>query len=323
VDRVTLERCLSAIRRAVLGELEDEWNLTLISGEKASLSEMLDASRTLPLLGGRRLVIVRGIGELISAGDEPGQKEQVRWLRELARGGDPAVIVVLVEPPLDGRLRVHKALVESACIVECGPPSADQMPGWIAAEAREHGLKLGKETAETLAAVVGSDTTRARNEIEKLSLFVGDAPATPADVSAVVSGGAIADAWRMCDEVARLDASGALRIARRLTHAGEEPLALLGALAFRLRQLLRAAEARQERQSVGAILGTIRAWGPTRSVIEQNLQRYDARGLLEGLRELHRADRAIKRGGEPSEELFAAIGRIVRLVAHGPSSAAL
>jgi len=326
-DRLALERCLACIREKVLGpgashgETEETWNLTILSGERVALAEILDAALTLPLFGGQRLVIVRGVSEISAAGDEAGQKVQVEGLRRMV-GPEATAVVVLVEPPLDGRLKVHKALRERACVVSCSSPPPQEMPGWLVAEARDKGLELASETSRMLAAIVGTDTSKARQELEKLDLYLGGGggrrAVTPEDISAVVAGGAIADAWRLCDAVACLDEAEALRIARELIDRGDEAIALIGALAFRLRQMIQAAELHERRVPIPSILGEVRAWGGTRSAIEKHLRRYDPKGVPKGLCELYRADRSCKSGSEPREVLLSAVSRIIRTATGQP-----
>ena len=318
-DRIAVGRCVEALRAAVLGRdaPEPDWNETILAGERVSLAEALDAAATLPLLGGRRFVLVRAAGELSSAREDAAQKEQVALIERAAEAASPAVLV-FVEPPLDGRLKVHKALREAACIVTCVSPDPAGMPAWIREEARRAGLALASGGAEALAEVVGPDTLAARMEIEKLQLYLADRPKTArvagvADIAAVARAGALADSWRMADAVAALDEAEALRLAREQVDAGEEPIALIGALAFRLRAMLEAAEAYGRRVPIAGILGQVRAWGPFRDVLAATVHRYDAAGLLEGLRELYRADRASKSGSDPRETLLSAISRIVRL----------
>src|SRR5437867_1189152 len=156
-DRLALERCLACIREKVLGpgashgETEETWNLTILSGERVALAEILEAALALPLFGGQRLGIVRGVSEISAAGDETGQKVQVEGLRRMV-GPEATAVVVLVEPPLDGRLKVHKALRERACVVSCSSPPPQVMPGWLAAEARHNGPELPSETSRIQAA---------------------------------------------------------------------------------------------------------------------------------------------------------------------------
>jgi len=323
-DRIAIARCAELIRARVLGpEAADaDWNETILSGEKIPLAVALDAALTLPLLGGRRLVVVRAAGEVTPAREEAAQKEQIAAIQRVAVEGSPAVLV-FVDPPLDGRLKVHKALREAACVVVCASPDPAAMPSWIAESAREAKLSLARGTAEALAEIVGPDTLAARQEIEKLSIYVSSRPAaeraaTPADVAAVGRGGALADSWKMADAVASLDEAKALRLARDLMDGGEEPIALIGALAFRARGMLEASEAFGRRVPIPGILAQVRAWGAFRDILAGHVARYDAAGLLEGLRSLYRADRACKSGSDPRETLLTLISRLIRLAAGAP-----
>src|SRR2546427_12734355 len=81
-DRLALERCLGWIREKVLGpgashgEAEEAWNLTILSGERGAVAEILDAALTLPLFGGQRRGLGRGGLEIHAACDWACQNGQ-------------------------------------------------------------------------------------------------------------------------------------------------------------------------------------------------------------------------------------------------------
>ena len=334
-DRIAISRAVSRIQQTVLPDGPSEWSLTILSADRTSLSEILDCALTLPLFGERRLVLVRGVSDLSCAKDDAGQKEQIDTLRRIGRvgaGEKVPTVLLFVEPPLDGRLKIHKAIVEHACVVSCKRPSIQEMPGWIAAEARAQGLELARGSAGTLAAIAGNDTGRARRELEKLSIYVGAGrtrgaphePAgadriarapTPADIAALAAGGTLADSWRLCDAIAALDEREALTLARELTTAGEEEIAILGAIAFRVRQMIQAAEAVDAGVPPSALASRLRIWGTAKDAIERNVRRYHPEGIASAPGMLLAADRSIKRGGDSREALYSAISGIIRAAA--------
>src|SRR5216117_3545435 len=60
------------------------------------------------------------------------------------------------------------------------------VPGWILARARLHGVKLDSEAVATLASAAGSDTERIEQEIKKLGAYAGEAAVTAGDVKTLV-----------------------------------------------------------------------------------------------------------------------------------------
>src|SRR5882672_7389210 len=62
------EEGVEALREAVLGKSgfspESAWNLTLLEAPTAGIAEILDSARTLPMLGTRRLILVKNAEKL-------------------------------------------------------------------------------------------------------------------------------------------------------------------------------------------------------------------------------------------------------------------
>jgi len=321
-DAIAVGRAVAAIRAATLGEGGDAeaWNLTLMTADRVTVAEILDAAATFPLGGGRRLIIVKGAEEIAGAKDEPGQKDQVAALARLGEDDRSPSVVVLVTPSLDGRLTVHKALLAAATVVACARPYPDAMPRWIAAEAKSRGVNLDASAAALLAGITGSDTLRAGAEIEKLRLLTlppegsKQAPraVSPSDIAALAAGGTIADNWAVADAVAGLDLPLALALAHRRIEEGEEAPALIGALAFRVRQMILAAEALAAGlppQALGKVAGF---WGGAAETIQGSVRRYDVEQLPQALEDLLHADRAVKKGADPAHAVQGAILAIVK-----------
>src|SRR5438874_1987991 len=62
------------------------------------------------------------------------------------------------------------------------------VPGWISARARLHGVKLEPDAVGTLASAVGGDTERIEQEIKKLGAYASRAPVTAHDARTRVCG---------------------------------------------------------------------------------------------------------------------------------------
>jgi DNA polymerase III delta subunit len=113
-----------------------------------------------------------------------------------------------------------------------------EVPGWISARARLHGVKLDPEAVTTLASAVGSDTERIEQEVKKLGAYVGNATATAADVRALVSGAIEADVFELTQAVVRKDARAAVAMLERLLADGNAVQQILALLLWQFRVLL-------------------------------------------------------------------------------------
>ena len=119
------------------------------------------------------------------------------------------------------------------------------VPGWISARARIHGVKLDPEAAATLASAAGIDTERLEQEIKKLGAYAGDATVTAADVRTLVNGAIEADVFELTQAVVRKDARTAVATLERLLADGNAVQQILALLLWQFRVLLFASAMRR------------------------------------------------------------------------------
>jgi DNA polymerase III delta subunit len=112
------------------------------------------------------------------------------------------------------------------------------VPGWIAARARLHGVKLDAEAVSTLGAAVGGDTERIEQEVKKLGAYTNGAAVTAADVRTLVSGAIEADVFELTQAVVRKDARTAVATLERLLADGNAVQQILALLLWQFRVLL-------------------------------------------------------------------------------------
>jgi DNA polymerase III delta subunit len=123
------------------------------------------------------------------------------------------------------------------------------LPGWISARARLHGIKLDPEAIATLASAAGGDSERIEQEIKKLGAYAGDATVTAADVRTLVSGAIEADVFELTQAVVRRDARTAVATLERLLADGNAVQQILALLLWQFRVLLFASAMRTNADS--------------------------------------------------------------------------
>ena len=131
-------------------------------------------------------------------------------------------------------------------------PKGGELSGWIEAEARERGMRLGPGAARALAARVGgfvtdndadrrSQTMIADRELNKLALYRPDGAVAAEDVEALVAEAVPGSVWAFTDAVGRRDIARAAELLDRLTESTPEPV-LLAVLHRRVRELIEVAD---------------------------------------------------------------------------------
>jgi len=145
---------------------------------------------------------------------------------------------------------------------------------------------------------VAADLMRLKTEIDKLATHAGDKKfISRNDVSSLVISEKTTTVWELADLLAARKSAKALEFLDRLLRDGEEPLSMVGAMAWMYRKLIEASEVR------GATNGwqAARALGMRPEQAELALQasrKIPKSQLLAGLRALQKADDRLKGGAE-------------------------
>ena len=209
----------------------------VLHADQVSAEAIVAAGGALGLFGGRRMVVVRGVGDL---GARP-----VDRLREVlepalrAPGGWPGegITVVLVAAVTDRKAPALR-LAGLPETVEVRPPR-DPLD-WLIRRARADGLELTPDAARLLQELVGDNLTRLAAELDKASVHAGeDRRVTDEVVRLLASETRTRHSWDLTAALEAGDRRQALRILERLLAAREEPVALQAWLAGYVRTLWR------------------------------------------------------------------------------------
>ncbi len=223
VDALIGRRAAAVFR----GEAAAALNREVIQADAVTPETLVTAGLALPLFGGRRLLLIRGLA------DAPVKTvERLKTVIDTARaqpGGWPGVgITVALVASGAGRRTPALRLVGEAEQVEVRPPVGRAVVGWLRERARAANLDLTPEAAQAWITLVGEDLSRLAGELEKAALFVEpDGRVTEAVVRALAGESRVRQYWELTQALEGGDRSAALRVLENLLQAGEEPLVLL------------------------------------------------------------------------------------------------
>lgn len=238
-DEEFLKRqCLRAIRRLVLGENDDGFALSSYPGDKASWAVVLEDLQTLPFLAPRRLVVVETADPFVSA--ERGKLE--KYFTEVKEKGATSGTLVLDVGTWTSTTRLAK-LTSEHWLLTCKTPATAQLPQWCVEWCvREHGKQLAAAAARLLVDLVGPEMGLLDSEMQKLAVYVGNAPRIDSkDVDTLVGQSRSENTWQIFDLIGQGKVAEALSFLQRLLDQGEDPMRLLGAFSLQLRRLAQAA----------------------------------------------------------------------------------
>ncbi len=274
---------VAALERAVLADGPRDFNLDRLEVGRATPGRLEEALSTLPLMGGRRLVVLReseGRGGRI----ESGWGDAIE--AALGRGDSDAVLVILATK-IDKRTRWVKSFRDPAAHVDCEAPKRPrEIAAFLAEEAARQGLELDPDAAGLLGERIGPQLLLLRQELEKASLLAGPgARVERSHVERAVATVAEEPIWDLTDAIGQGRSADALDQLSRLLAQGAAAPAVLGALASHFRRLVRTGHG----ERVAGAPFVVRK-------LEQQARRYPPQRLVSCLRAIHRADVELKGG---------------------------
>jgi DNA polymerase-3 subunit delta len=209
-----------------------DFNLDRFHLPDSSLDEALLAARTLPFLSSRRIVLLQGLEKIGAASVDADLLE--RYLKEPV---PETTLVLITEDAAAGRTW-SKKLAGLCEVVVFKPLSGRSLPAAVGRFAQERNVRILPEAVERLVEEAGGDLTRLRQEVEKLSLFVGPGGQVgAAEVHLLVCGYAYQAMFEFVQSVCERDIRRSMMLAANLFEAGADPAGVVGMLAKRLRTI--------------------------------------------------------------------------------------
>ena len=280
------DRIIEELRGAAGGEIE----LTDVRADDVAEQGLPDL-QTGSLFGGPRVVRIRDAQDLGA-----DAQQQLRALLEQP----PAEGTLVLTASGTGRIRsLAQRIDKLGGRIDAAPPRDWDVGAWrrlAAAELARHGREADGGAVQSLLDHAGLDVGAL---VEKAAQVAAAAPAgaiTGAQVDAVVVGHGSRGAFAVADAMCEGDAAEAVRLLRGTLDAGNEPVMILGALAYRIRAIVAVAGqvASKEQTGLGISSGQARHLDAARGA-------FGPGDLTRAYRHLADADVALKGSDLPPE----------------------
>lgn len=242
-----IERVLSSLRElALTGAMAAFNEEKLVAGEVA-VDRVLSASRVVPMMAKRRLVVVRNLDRWENrAGDaqddaaDASTTSPLDRLAEYAASPAPTTCLVLIGAKIDGRRKLMSAGRKGGFLVACEPLARGALPGFVTREVGTRGHAIASDVADLIAEIAGPELASVVDAIERLSLYVGPGqPITEDAIAACLIRLRQSTVWELVNAVGRRELGPALMALDDVYDARDRGLRLIGLLAWSLRQLIK------------------------------------------------------------------------------------
>ncbi|MCL2352030.1 MAG: DNA polymerase III subunit delta [Firmicutes bacterium] len=236
-EKYLVNRRLAEICAKLLPPGAELMNRDFFEGKAVPARQIIDAALTAPFLAETRVVVVSGSG-LFSPGRKDDSEHIARFLDETPE----STALIFAEDGVDRRGKLYKKLAEQGEVAEFKTPGEKDMINWICGEAEKAGKTLTRSCAAVLLRTVAQDMYSVKNELGKLTAYVGERrEIAAADVGAVCSPSLAARVFDLTDAVGGKNVKAALDIYNNMLIMREEPLRILSMIARQFRIMLQCA----------------------------------------------------------------------------------
>jgi DNA polymerase-3 subunit delta len=265
-----------------------DFNFNVLYCKDSSVSEITALAQTLPFMSEKRLMILKEIDALKAVDIE----ELTRYLNDPS----PSTCLVMVSNQGKYEKKSLVAAVEARGAVTRFFPLLDrEIIAWIEAWARARGLSLQRDAAQYLSQAIGNDLQKIKNELEKVELYLKENKTiTFEDMKAVVGDFREYSSFDLATALGQKNKEKAFLILSRLVQEGEQPVGLLGAIAWNFRRLVRAKAMEAAGMGYEEIKRKLSVIFHQSALFQEQMRRFSMEELQKAFDIMLSADRALK-----------------------------
>lgn len=150
----------------ILSESEASFNLTIFYGRDTDWATVVNACMRYPMFAERQVVLLK---------EAQYMKDIEKLEPYISKPLTSTVFVVSYkEKKIDGRSKFSKLLKEKGELLTTKKLYDNQLPEWTSQMIAAHGLTITQKALLLLVDHIGNDLSRLQNEVEKLSVNLGD-----------------------------------------------------------------------------------------------------------------------------------------------------
>ena len=266
-----------------------DFNLETFDAQESTVNHWLGSAKTLSFLGGIKLVIVRNLHDAIP------QDKEAQALIDYAENPIPEACLVVTSNKVDRKRKLFKILTGLKTAIACEAPKENELINWLRKRAEESNYSLSSNAARVLINRVGARPGILAKELEKTLLYAGaNKSISEKDVAEVVGESKTENVFALTEALKTKNPETALRLLNNQINHGEEPIKILGTIAWQFRMIWEVKHYQKKNLPSGQIA---KSMGANPYVVDKALQhtgRFSTKQLRTGYLELAKADRSLK-----------------------------
>ncbi|WP_078428865.1 DNA polymerase III subunit delta [Alkalihalobacterium alkalinitrilicum] len=298
-ERFLVEDLIQSIVAQTLTEEEYDFNLSTYELKETPIDVAIEDANTLPFLGSKRVVIAKDAYFLTAQKDDSKIEHNLKLFEAYVQNPVIETVFILTAPfdKLDERKKLVKSLRKQSEIVDTKEFDEKMLHEWLNEQADSHSIEFTKGGKEKLIQLLGGNLLMLVNEIEKLSLYVGEHGTVDEEiVDQLVAKTVEQDVFMLIDHLIHKRIEKALEIYFDLMRQKEDPIKLVALLARQVRIIYQVKELMKRGYSQQQIAGQIKIHPYVAKLAGQQAKAFQEATLFRLLERLAETDFHIKSG---------------------------
>lgn len=280
---------IRSLTKICINEENRDFNLETFDARSSNVNNWLESIKTLPFLGGTKLVIVRNLHDAIPK-DEGAQS-----LIDYCSNPIAGTCLVITADKIDRKRKIYKALTKVKGAVACEAPKENVLVTWIRDKAKNQGYSMSTNAARALVNRVGAHPGVLVQELNKTLIYVGkNKEVSEKEVQEVVGETRLETIFSLTDALKNKNPHKALELLNNQLDHGEEPIKIMGMIAWQFRVIWEVKNYQQRNIPSNQIAKTM---GVNPFMVEKALQHtknFSYQQLRSAYLQLTQADRSLK-----------------------------
>lgn len=208
-------------------------NLTILYGTENTLSEVLSASLSFPMLANHKLVLVRDFDQMKISNSET--------LKKYLENPQKSTCLILSASE-KGRAKIYDDIARLSETIDCSPIPEYKVGDWITQQCNQRGHKIDPQAVQLLISLSGASLLGLEQELSKIIDYKSDSSVITVDDLEKTTGiSKEANIFALQRALSRRRLEQSLKIAGRLLDTGSDIPSITAVLFAFFRKMLRVA----------------------------------------------------------------------------------
>ncbi|PAV29006.1 DNA polymerase III subunit delta [Virgibacillus profundi] len=222
--------------------MDDYDNLSVYDLNETPIQEVVTDVETYPFFGGKKLIIADNPGFLKAKPEKVPFEHDLDSLQLYLESPVDYAVLVIIAPyeKIDERKKISKLLKKNAVVALCHPIKDYELSKWIKNLADQLNITIADEAFEIFETELSTNLKLLENELTKMAMYAGESGVITKEIAEdLIARTSNSSSLRLVDAVIDRNLHRAISIYKDLEKMKEEPIALIGLLAFQFRTILR------------------------------------------------------------------------------------